>query len=277
MRHWAGVVVSVAGRLPECGLRFAGAPVWLLVASLVLGQIALAQSPGALDAAFTPSITGVVHAVAVQSNGQIVIGGEFTSVNGAGRSNLARLNADGTLDTSFNPGIGGGLSPGVFALAIQSDGRILIGGRFSTVNGVGRNNIARLNANGTLDGSFNPGTGISGFFLPQVYALAVQSDGRIIVGGKFTSVNGIGRNNIARLNVNGTLDETSIRELGLTAVSVRPECGLWRYSPVGGSLLAGSFPASTASDVTTLPGSTPTALWMVVSMPAPERMTLCRH
>jgi uncharacterized delta-60 repeat protein len=164
MRHWAGVVVSVAGRLPECGLRFAGAPVWLLVASLVLGQIALAQSPGALDAAFTPSITGVVHAVAVQSNGQIVIGGEFTSVNGAGRSNLARLNADGTLDTSFNPGIGGGLSPGVFALAIQSDGRILIGGRFSTVNGVGRNNIARLNANGTLDGSFNPGTGISGFF-----------------------------------------------------------------------------------------------------------------
>jgi uncharacterized delta-60 repeat protein len=242
MCHWAGAVVSVAGRLPGCGLRFVGSRVWLLVAGLVLGQSVLAQSPGALDTAFTPSITGgeaVVRAVAVQSNGQIVIGGEFTGVNGTGRSNLARLNADGTLDTGFNPGVGGGLFPGVFALAIQSDGRILIGGEFSTVNGVGRNNLARLNADGTLDESFNPGTGISGGVFPQVHALAVQSDGRIIVGGEFTSVNGVGRNNLARLNANGTLDESFNPGTGIGGVTPSVQAAVVQSD--GRVLVAGVF------------------------------------
>ncbi|MFQ3590922.1 MAG: BACON domain-containing carbohydrate-binding protein, partial [Chloracidobacterium sp.] len=183
---------------------------------LVAGEPALAQAPGTLDAAFAPVILdpsnnpGVVYAVAVQSDGRIVIGGEFTSVNGSGRSRIARLNADGSLDTSFNPGsgAGGSLFPSVFAVAIQSDGRIVIGGDFSTFNGIGRNNIARLNADGSLDESFNPGTGIGGGIFPAVYALAVQADGRILVGGEFTSVNGVGRNNIARLNANGALDTT---------------------------------------------------------------------
>src|SRR5206468_1632456 len=75
------------------------------------------------------------------------------------------------------------------------DGKIIIGGDFTTYSGTTRNRIARINADGTLDASFNPGTGASG----TVYSTAVQSDGKIIIEGSFTSYNGTGRNRIARV------------------------------------------------------------------------------
>jgi delta-60 repeat domain len=141
----------------------------------------------------------------VQSDGRIIVGGKFTSVNGIGRNNIARLNVNGTLDESFNPGTGIDSSistPSVRALAVQSDGRIIVGGEFTSVNGVGRNNIARLNANGTLDGSFDAGTGAN----DTVQALAVQPDGKVLMAGFFTNVSGVARSRVARLNANGSLD-----------------------------------------------------------------------
>jgi hypothetical protein len=66
---------------------------------------------------------------------------------------------------------------------------------FTTVNGTNRNNIARLNANGSLDTSFNPGTGADG----SVRAIALQSDGKVLIGGDFITVNGVVRPHIARL------------------------------------------------------------------------------
>src|SRR6266851_5144183 len=83
----------------------------------------------------------------------------------------------GTLDTSFNPGTGGSF-PCVFSLAVQADGKILVGGDFTTLGGQGRNSIGRLNADGTLDTSFNLGADL------YVYCLAVQADGKILVGGQ---------------------------------------------------------------------------------------------
>lgn len=92
---------------------------------------------------------------------------------------------------------GGGV---VYATALQADGKLLIGGSFGTVNGVTRNNVARLNGDGSLDTGFNPNAD------NIVYAIAVQSDGKIVLGGAFGTVGGTTRLRMARVNADGTLD-----------------------------------------------------------------------
>lgn len=94
----------------------------------------------------------------------------------------------GGVDPSFNPldlgfGNGDGPSNTVYSTAVQADGKIIIGGNFTSYNGTGRNRIARLNADGSLDTGFNPGTGASSV----VYSSTVQADGKILIGGDFTS------------------------------------------------------------------------------------------
>lgn len=129
-----------------------------------------------------------------------MIGGGFTAFNGASRNYIARLNADGSLDTSFNPGTG--RNRWVDTTAIQADGKILIGGDFTSYNGTSINRIARLNEDGSLDTSFNPGTGAGNW----VFTTALQPDGKILIGGFFTSYNSISRSGIARLNADGSLE-----------------------------------------------------------------------
>jgi len=165
-------------------------------------RIARLNADGSLDTSFDPGTgaSSTVLTTVVQADGKIIIGGYFASYNGTGRSRIARLNADGSLDTGFNPGMGA--NGAVEAVAVRSDGKIIIGGQFTSYNGTGRNRIARLNADGSLDTGFDPGTGASSPVLTTV----VQADGKIIIGGTFTSYNGTGRNRIARLNVDGTLD-----------------------------------------------------------------------
>ncbi len=125
-----------------------------------------------------------------------MLGGYFTSVGGTTRNRIARLNADGTLDSAFNPNA----NDNVFSVAIQPDGKILLGGNFTSVGGATRNYIARLNANGTLDSTFNPN--LNGY----VHSVTLEPNGKILLGGYFTSVGGTTQNRIARLNANGTLD-----------------------------------------------------------------------
>ena len=143
----------------------------------------------------------MVQAVAVLPGGETVIGGAFSSVAGFVRQKVARLHLDGLLDQSFVPPTNNGV---VFAVAGQSDGKVLIAGTFTNVGGQVRSRIARLNSNGSLDGTFLPGTGAN----QAIYAMAVHPDGRIIIGGDFTSYNGTNRNRYARLNPNGALDLT---------------------------------------------------------------------
>src|SRR5207249_3156817 len=97
---------------------------------------------------------------------------------------------------SFNPGA----NSSVYCFALQADGKILVGGGFTTLGGQNRNYIGRLNSDGTLDATFNPGA--NGW----VYSLAMQADGKILVGGNFRSLGGQSRNFIGRLNPDGTLD-----------------------------------------------------------------------
>lgn len=163
--------------------------------------IARLNSDGSLDSGFNPNVDGInpsVIGVMIQSDGKIVIGGNFTTVGGVTRNNLARFNSDGTLDTGFNPNIGSA----VYSIVQQMDGKIVIGGSFNTVGGATRYYIARLNLEGTLDTGFNPNIGSYN----GVYSIVQQVDGKIIIGGSFITVGAATRNNIARLNADGTLD-----------------------------------------------------------------------
>ncbi|MGI8820303.1 MAG: delta-60 repeat domain-containing protein, partial [Chthoniobacterales bacterium] len=131
---------------------------------------------------------------------KILAGGFFSTFNGAPHYNLVRLNADASIDPSFNASFQSAGS--VRAIALQPDGKILIAGVFREVNGVAVGRIARLNSNGTLDASFDPGIGADG----NIYAMALDSSGNIFIGGTFVKVNGVNRSRIAKLGPNGALD-----------------------------------------------------------------------
>lgn len=165
--------------------------------------------PGQLDPNFNAGqgVTGsnaIVHAVAVQANNQVILGGDFTSFNGGTYNHLIRLNVDGSIDTTFNPSTGPNLTDSVRAIAIQPDGRILVGGLFTNVNGVAYNHLVRLNFDGSLDTNFNLGVGGNN----SVLALAIDAQQRILVGGEFTTFSGVTRSGLTRLNPDGTLDPT---------------------------------------------------------------------
>ena len=164
--------------------------------------LARLNADGALDLSFDPGLgasNGVVRAVAVQADGRVVVGGAFGRFGNQVRENLARVHTNGVLDTAFNPAANGP----VFALAVQPDGRILVGGAFTRVNGASYPYLARLLTNGLTDTSFSPAANLTG----PVYALGVQPDGRIVVGGAFTAAANTLRN-LIRLNPDGTLDTT---------------------------------------------------------------------
>lgn len=155
--------------------------------------------PGSLDASVVmPNST--VHTMIKQPDGKIVISGSFTSIAGTPINRVARLNADMSLDTSFN--VGAGANSTVNSAALQADGKIVIVGSFTQVDAVNRSRIARLNANGSLDNSFDVGLGPDS----TVEAVAVQSDGKIVVGGSFSNFDGLSQNRVARINANGSLD-----------------------------------------------------------------------
>ena len=166
-------------------------------------RVARLNADGHVDLSFNPGAAGVngaVRAIAVQTNGQIIIGGDFTQVAGTNHSRIARLNANGSRDTNFNAAV----NATVRALAIQPDGKILVGGDFGLVNNSSRGSIVRLNVDGSIDGTFNTGSGFAG----SVYALAVQPDGSIVAGGNFTGFNGSTVRYVARLNNLGTRDSS---------------------------------------------------------------------
>lgn len=177
----------------------------------VVGVLFAAQQPLSaqvwkFDETFKPQILreGMsVNAVARQPDGKIIVSGDFVEIGSVSRNRLARLHPDGSVDDSFDPGSGlaGGLA---FSLSLAADGKILLGGAFFEVNGVRRPHLARLLSDGKPDAAFNPGTGPNG----TVRQLAVQQDGKVVIIGAFSEVNGISRSSLARLNADGNVDPT---------------------------------------------------------------------
>ena len=154
------------------------------------------ESDGAVDAGFNTGsgADGSVFAVTLQADGKIVIGGDFNRINQVERNRIARLNPDGSVDTTFDPG--SGPNTGIRSLALQRDGKLLIGGVFTSVNGVARNRIARLNKDGSLDAGFDPGEGAS----EVVRWVAPQADGKVVIVGGFSRFDGSQCVRLARLN-----------------------------------------------------------------------------
>jgi hypothetical protein len=112
---------------------------------------------------------------------------------------------------------------------LQSDGKVLIGGDFTTVNGTNRNHIARLNANGSLDSTFNPGTGAEGTdadTIASVRSIAVQSDGNVLISGHFTTVNGVVRPHVARLYGDSVAPSLTIARSNAFVIISWPVTGL---------------------------------------------------
>jgi len=161
---------------------------------------------GAIDASWPrpPELTGGPRKMVRLANGQfLIVGGSAGGIH--------RLNADGTLDSSFQgPSSIGRLQRNyVLDLALLRDGRILIAGVFNEVDGVPRVGIARLLPNGALDRTWVPALIPSG---SEVRALAVQADGKILIGGAFLTVGNQPHRNLARLHEDGSVD-TSLPDL----------------------------------------------------------------
>jgi uncharacterized delta-60 repeat protein len=158
------------------------------------------HTDGSPDTNFLAQPDSVVYDLVIQPDEKILVAGYFEEMNGQPRRYLSRLNSDGSLDASFNADVS---SSGVGRkVAVQADGKILFGGWFSSVQGESRLNLARLNANGTLDPQFSADTD------GEVHALVVQPNGKIVVTGNFTAVNGQSRARLARVNWDGSLDPT---------------------------------------------------------------------
>ena len=153
-----------------------------------------------VDGTFNPNSDGSVHALAVQPDGKVLVGGWFTSISNVVRPRLARLHPSGALDSAFNAVVS--QDGAVNAIAIQDDGKIVIGGTFTSVGGLTRVRIARLTADGLPDAAFNHLADNS------ITCLAIQPDGRILLGGWFTNVAGMRQPRLARLNTDGTPDGT---------------------------------------------------------------------
>lgn len=154
---------------------------------------------------FYPNANGMISSIVVQANGKILIGGEFTTIGGQEKKYLARLNADGTLDTTFNSGANSAVS--AIAIQIRQNSReqdidmILVASEFTTAEGETKIFVTRLGPDGTPDPKFNPQEVVGG-----VNSLVVQPNDDILVGGNFDSLGGQPRSNIARLGPNGRLD-----------------------------------------------------------------------
>ena len=183
-----------------------------------------------------PAGVGEVFTMAVQADDKVLIGGTFEHFNTIPRVSIARVNTDGTLDLTFTPGDGpfdaatgdgvccdaGGVYPGVRSIKIDGGtGKIYVTGFFTGFQpGVApfyydRRYLMRLNTNGTMDAAFDPTPGVANdncFFTGGSSAWPIEFDGtKIIVGGNFTTYNvdnttTVTRNQIARLNNDGTLD-----------------------------------------------------------------------
>jgi uncharacterized delta-60 repeat protein len=215
--------------------------------------LARLNSDGSLDTSFNTVLDGGINIILPLSGGKLLIGGDFSAFNGVARPKLARLNPDGTLDSTFSASANGT----VYSIIQQSDGKFMVGGNFNAIGGFARTHIARINADGSADGTFNAGANFAiGFSIiqqpngkylvhaaypskivrlnsdgsldssfanieivnggssvtPFINSMYLQSDGLIVIGGIFTSVNGTPRKNLARLKTDGTLDAAYVAE-----------------------------------------------------------------
>jgi hypothetical protein len=222
-----------------------------------------------------------VNAIVVQPSGNILVGGLFTNINGQARNYIAKLGVNGIPDAALNAGtLTGPFGFGIYALAVQEDGKVIIVGSFTGVAGQTRNRIARLDGvTGAVD-SFNPNAN------NNLFAVTLQNDGRILVGGGFSGANSIGgatRNRIARLdpatgladsfdpNANNTVLTIALQDDGKILLGG----GFTTLAPDGGPTVTRNHIArlTTAAEPTPTPTVTPTPTPTPTVTPTPTPCT----
>ncbi|GGA88054.1 delta-60 repeat domain-containing protein [Flavobacterium palustre] len=160
------------------------------------------NADGSIDDSFSneTKFNDEINSIVLQPDGKIILGGSFNMFKGVPQRYLIRLNPDGTKDSSFD--IKTGFNSSISYVALQKDGKIIVGGKFNNYQGTTQNKLVRLNPDGSKDNSFNIGTG----FDFNINSIAIQEDGKIIVGGLFDSYNEINQKKLLRLNSDGSKD-----------------------------------------------------------------------
>ena len=177
---------------------------------------------GSIDSTFNigAGTAGQILAVAVQNDGKVILGGAFTAYSGSSFTRIVRINPNGTVDSTFNGGTG--FNADVYSI-LASGSNIYVGGNFTTYSGSTATRMVRLNASGTIDATYNVGAGASGI----VQSIVSQSDNKIVLGGAFANYSGSAVGNIVRTNTNGTRDTTYVTGGGVstavTKVLVQPD------------------------------------------------------
>ncbi len=198
------------------------------------GRIIRLNTDGTYDASFNSSLAatnGIIYEITPQSDGKIIIAGSFTKYNNVTVNRVARLMPDGSLDTSFLTGSG---SPSnIMNAKVLPDGRILLAGNFTMFSNISSNKIVCLNPDGSRNTDFFSGSG----FDDDVTTMIIQPDGKIIIGGKFTSYNGNPANRIIRINNDGTIDNSFFSGSGFNSGAVQAI----KINPEGEIMVGGSF------------------------------------
>jgi uncharacterized delta-60 repeat protein len=160
------------------------------------------NSDGSIDNTFSnyDFIGSNINDIAVQNDNKPILVGNSPALN----NGIVRLTTSGTVDGTFNTGTG--FDQVAFTVKIQPDGKILVGGNFLTYNGNLASHIVRLNTDGSIDATFNTGTGFNTF--AGVFDIYILPSGKILVSGDFNSYNGNAVNSLIRLNSDGSIDNT---------------------------------------------------------------------
>lgn len=222
---WNGAVRALLGT-DDGGVLVGGS--YSLFDSLQVISLCKLNSFGTVDTSFDAGLVGgTVNALAMQSDGKILVGGKSSA------GFVARLHPDGSQDTTFSPVGMNWIWDDVASLAVQPDGKILVGGRFPNISGQQRHSIARLNTDGSVDVTFDAGT----LFMnsQSVTALSVQPDGKILVGQNYGPM--------MRLNTDGSLDTTFLLAPGVYSSTVLPCVRAFHIQPDGKIIAAGWFEA----------------------------------
>lgn len=168
-------------------------------------RVASLQSDGSLKADFhAPTVNGRVLQILSATDGSIYLAGGFSTVEAATAAGVARLLSNGSLDSSFSAN--GGINGSVAGIALSDEGNLIAGGTFNRVDADDANFVASFAPGGTLNGEFASGLAPNFSMEAGVSVLAIQADGKILVGGNFNV--GDRFEELARLNSDGSIDQT---------------------------------------------------------------------